>query len=158
MLAGHCYALPHVPPEVRRETIAKCKAASISICCYPGSTIVERMVEPYEAGVNVTYMSDNIQDTWDPFGNGDMLLLAFMVGRLGTWWSNMALDNVLDMGTVGAANAIGIEEGHGLEVGKNADLMVLEAKSGHEAIINQVPKLYVIKRGRLIARDGKLLV
>ncbi len=158
VLAGHCYALGHVTPKERRQAIAKCREAGISICCFPDTTIKERMVEPYSGGVNVTYMSDNIQDTWDPFGNGDMLLLAYMVGRLGPWRSNEELDRILDMGTIGAAQAIGLGEEHGVAVGKQADLVIFEAKSGHEAIINQVRKLHVIKRGRVVAQDGKLLM
>ena len=42
----------------------------------------ERVSLPRQAGVNVSYMSDNIQDTWQPHGNGDMMLLAAFTARL----------------------------------------------------------------------------
>ena len=68
------------------------------------------------------------------------------------------LDNLLEMGSMGAARAIGLAEDHGVGVGKRADLVIFEAKSGHEAIITQARKLWVIKGGRVVARNGELLV
>ena len=59
---------------------------------------------------------------------------------------------------MGAARAIGLAEDHGVGVGKRADLVIFEAKSGHEAIITQARKLWVIKGGRVVARNGELLV
>ena len=109
-------------------------------------------------GVNVTYMSDNIRDTWQPYGNADMLQLALFVARLGSWRTKEELDHLLEMGSMVAARAIGLAEDHGVGVGKRADLVIFEAKSGHEAIITQARKLWVIKNGRAVARNGELLV
>jgi hypothetical protein len=36
--------------------------------------------------------------------------------------------------------------------------VVLEAGSRHEALVNQVKKLWVIKGGRPVAREGQMLV
>ena len=158
VLLGHCIALGHVTPQERQAAILKLREAQISICITPYTTINERALEPLAGGVNATYMSDNIRDSWQPFGNGDMLHLASFVARLGSWRTNQELDRILEMGTVGAAQAIGLADEYGVAVGKRANLVILEAKSGHEAIVNQARKLWVLKDGRVVARDGQLMV
>ena len=158
VMASHCFGLAHVSPEERQSAIQRCSEAQVSICVTPYTTIEQRVMEPVAGGVNVTYMSDNIRDTWNPFGNADMLQLALFVGRLGTWRTNQELDHLLEMGSMGAARAIGVAEEHGIAVGRRADLVILEAKSGHEAIITQARRLWVIKSGRVVASEGKLLV
>ena len=158
VLAGHCFALAHVTPDDRQRAIEKCKEAQVSICISPFASIQQRVIEPVSGGVNVTYMSDNIRDTWSSFGNADMLQLALFVGRLGSWRTSQELDHLLEMGTAGAARAIGLAQEHGTAVGKRADLVILEAKSGHQAIITQARKLWVIKNGCVVARSGELLL
>ena len=90
-------------------------------------------------------------------GNGDMLLLAAFTARLTPFNTNAELDAVLEMGTLGAARSLGFENEHGVAVGKRADLMVLEAPTPHEAVLNQSRRLWVIKGGRVVASDGRLL-
>ena len=103
------------------------------------------------------HMSDNTQDAWQPFGNGDMLLLALFVSRLSSWRSDLELDNVMAMGSLGAAQSIGKTGQYGIVVGKKADMVILDARLGHEAIVNQSRKLWVLKNGAIVARDGELL-
>ena len=44
-----------------------------------------------------------------------------------------------------------------MAVGKRADLMVLDAPTAHEAVLYQARRLWVIKAGRIVAADGKLV-
>ena len=62
------------------------------------------------------------------------------------------------MASLGAARSIGLAGQHGVGIGNQADLVILEAKSGHEAIVDQARKLWVLKNGRPVAQEGKLLV
>ena len=157
VLLGHCIALGHVSPDERQKAIKKLQEAQVSICITPYTTIQERLEQPAEGGVSVSYISDNIRDPWAAFGNADMLQLALFVARLGTWRSNQELDRIFDMGTLGAAKSIGLADQHGVGIGNQADLVILEAKSGHEAIVDQARKLWVLKNGRPVAKDGQLL-
>ena len=157
VMASHCFALGHVPAGEHQHAIDLCSRAEVSICVTPYVSMRERVALPREAGVNVTYMSDNIQDAWQPHGNGDMLLLAIFTARLTPFNTNQELDSVLEMGTLGAARAVGMGDGHGVAVGKRADLMVLDAPSAHEAVLHQARRLLVIKAGRIIAQDGRLV-
>ncbi|MCZ6866700.1 MAG: hypothetical protein ACE1ZD_01245 [Dehalococcoidia bacterium] len=45
-----------------------------------------------------------------------------------------------------------------MAVGKRGDLVILEARSGHEAIVGQARELWVLKNGRSVARGGHLLI
>jgi cytosine deaminase len=54
--------------------------------------------------------------------------------------------------TENSARAMGLE-GYGLEVGCNADIVVLQATDAVEAIRLRPPRLYVIRRGRIIAES-----
>ena len=158
VLLGHCHAIAHVGAEERQRAIGLLSEAGVSMCITPFTTVQERLLEPSLGGVTATYMTDNVQDTWQPFGNGDMLLLSVFVARLGTWRSSREMDRIFDIGTIDAARAIGIEGNHGVEEGKAADLVILEASSRHEAVVNQVRKLWVIKGGKPVAREGQMLV
>ena len=157
VMASHCFALGHVPEDEHKQAIDLCAQAGVSICVTPYFTMRERLALPRQAGVNVSYMSDNIQDTWQPHGNGDMLLLAIFTARLTPFNTNEDLDAVLEMGTLGAAKSLGFADEVGVAVGKRADLMVLEAATAHEAVVNQVRRLWVIKAGRVVAEDGRLV-
>ena len=156
VMASHCFALGHVPEDEHKQASDLCAQAGVSICVTPYFTMRERLALPRQAGVNVSYMSDNIQDTWQPHGNGDMLLLAIFTARLTPFNTNQELDVVLEMGTLGAAKSLGFADEVGVAVGKRADLMVLEAPTPHEAVVNQVRRLWVIKGGRVVAEDGRL--
>ena len=157
VMASHCFALGHVPADEHKRAIDLCAQAGVNICVTPYTSMPERVALPRQAGVNVSYMSDNIQDAWQPHGNGDMLLLAAFTARLTPFNTNQELDAVLEMGTLGAARSLGFADEVGVAVGKRADLMVLEAPTAHEAVVNQVRRLWVIKAGRVVAADGRLV-
>jgi cytosine deaminase len=158
VLLGHCIALGHINPEERKHAINLLKEAQVSICATPHTTIEERILQPAAGGVAATYMTDNIRDSWQALGNGDMLQLALFVARLGQVNTNQELDALLEMGTLGAARTIGLADEHGVQVGKRANLVIFQAESAHEAIVSQAKKLWVLKDGNVVAKDGELQV
>ncbi|MFQ6075137.1 MAG: amidohydrolase family protein, partial [Candidatus Bathyarchaeia archaeon] len=154
VVADHCYALAFAPPEVTRRTIERVKEAGISICVKPLRMRLERMREILEMGVNTAFFTDNIRDTWDPYGNGDMLQNALLFAQL-TYDSSAVegdLLRVFDMATETAARIIGLD--YGIRVGKRADLLVLDATSPTDAIVAQAWRLYVVKDGEVVAENG----
>ena len=157
VMASHCRALGYVSTDEHQQAIELCARAGVNICVTPFECMHERVALPRQAGVNVTYMSDNIQDAWRAHGNGDMMLLAVFASRLTPFNTNQELDAVLEMGTLGAARSLGFEDEVGVAVGKRADLMVLEAPTAHEAVLYQARRLWVIKAGRIVAADGRLV-
>ena len=57
-----------------------------------------------------------------------------------------------DAVTVNAAGILGLE-GYGLEPGCNADFVVLQARDPVEAIRLRAARLYVVRRGKIIAES-----
>ena len=157
VMASHCRALGHVSTGEHQRAIELCAQAGVNICVTPFESMHERVALPRQAGVNVTYMSDNIQDAWRAHGNGDMMLLAVFASRLTPFNTNQELDAVLEMGTLGAARSLGFADEVGVAVGRRADLMVVDAPTAHEAVLHQARRLWVIKAGRIVAADGRLV-
>ena len=107
-----------------------------------------------EAGVRVFCGNDDIRDTWSPYGNGDMLERASVVG----WRSDVRHDHLLEQlygmcSSVGAA-VLGVPD-HGVVEGKEANFYTLPTETVAEAISLHPPRHLVFFRGRLVARDGK---
>ncbi len=48
------------------------------------------------------------------------------------------------------------DEGYGLEVGHQADLVVLPGDTPAHAVVESPPRSLVVKNGRIVARVGKL--
>ena len=46
---------------------------------------------------------------------------------------------------------------YGLAVGGDADLVLVEARNVPEAVVLRPPRQLVVKRGRVVARDGHAL-
>ncbi len=62
----------------------------------------------------------------------------------------------LDICTVGGARVMGLS-GYGLAVGDAADLVLVDSRNLAEAVVLAPPRKLVVKRGRVVARDGRAL-
>jgi len=78
-------------------------------------------------------------------------LIAAMAAHLGSL-PQMAW--LLDLVTINPARALGLQD-YGLSPGCRADLVVLDAASPAQAITEQVEKLWVLKAGRVVARNTR---
>jgi cytosine/creatinine deaminase len=109
---------------------------------------VTRIQELIRAGVPVACAQDDIDNWYYPFGRNDMLEVAQFMAHVGGFpWGRY--DGVLPMVTDVPAKVLGID--YGLEVGKPANLVILNAKNWHEALQFQVDKCVVILKGKLVA-------
>ena len=104
-------------------------------------------------GVTVCCGSDGIRDAWSPMGNGDALERAWLLAYRFDWGKDHELLAALDAATESAARAIGLED-YGIAVGKPADLLLVRAENACDAIVRRPSDRIVIRRGRIIARDG----
>lgn len=113
---------------------------------------VPRVRELLEAGVNVVFASNNVRDAFVTFGAADMLEQA-QLGAIGAHLDDF--DTALEMVTSRPATLMGLTHRNAVEVGKDADLVVLDARSAEEAVRAQAEKLYVVRRGRVVVRNER---
>jgi cytosine/adenosine deaminase-related metal-dependent hydrolase len=110
-----------------------------------------------QAGVRTCSGSDGIRDTWGPYGDGDMLERAMFLGLRNNFRRDEEVEIAFDVCTRGGASVMGLE-GYGVAVGDVADLILVDGATITHAVVAHPPRRLVVKRGRVVARDGRALV
>ena len=118
---------------------------------YPKRRGIARVKELLAAGVNVALGHDSIMDPWFPLGRGDMLAAAQLALYLCHMSGYEEINDVLDLITTNAAKTLRIADRYGIEEGKPADFLILDAPSAFEALRLVPARLHVFKRGREVA-------
>lgn len=118
---------------------------------YPKRRGIARVKELLAAGVNVSLGHDSIMDPWFPLGKGDMLAAAQLALFLCHMSGYEEINDVLDLITGNAAKTLRIQDSYGIEEGKPADFLVLDAPSAFEALRLVPARLHVFKHGREVA-------
>ena len=120
---------------------------------YPKRRGMTRVKELMQAGVNVAFGHDCVMDPWYPLGSHDMLEVAHMGLHVAQMTGTEQMRRLFDAVTVNGAKALGLE-GYGLEPGCFADLVVLQAGDPVEALRLKPARLFVIRRGEVIAETA----
>lgn len=118
---------------------------------YPKRRGITRVKELLSAGVNVALGHDSIMDPWFPLGKGDMLAAAQLALFLCHMSGYDEINDVLDLITTNAARILRVQDSYGIEEGKPADFLVLDAPSAFEALRLVPVRLHVFKNGREVA-------
>jgi cytosine deaminase len=154
---SHAFALGSVSPDLTKSAADLLAEAGVAIMSHgPGAATMPPIGLLKEHGVEVFSGSDNIRDAWSPFGNGDMLERAMLVGYRANFRHDHELLLAFEMVTAAPARVLKLKD-YGLEVGGPADLVVVEASGVPEAVATCPPRKMVIKAGRIVARDGALV-
>ena len=154
---SHAFALGSVSPELVRSTADLLAETGVAIMSHgPGAGTMPPVKLLKEHGVEVFGGSDNIRDAWSPFGNGDMLERAMLVGYRANFRHDHELRFAFEMVTAAPARVLGLK-GYGLKIGGPADLVVVEADSVPEAVATRPRRKMVMKAGTVVARDGALV-
>lgn len=118
---------------------------------------ITRVQELLDAGVNVAYGQDVIQDGFLPvFGTGDPLQTGFLLAFAAQFHTRRAIETLYDMATVNGARLMRVPD-YGLEVGRRADLVVIASPSVQEAYRTQPARRVVMHDGHIVARDGQVV-
>ena len=110
-----------------------------------------------ERGVRLFTGSDGVRDTWSPLNTGDMLERAFLLAYCSGFRKDADIELALRMATHGGAQVMGLRD-YGVAVGSVADLMLVRAETVAEAVTTHPLPQLVLKRGRVVARDGHSLL
>jgi len=117
---------------------------------YPKRRGMTRVKELLAAGVNVAFGHDCVMDPWYSFGSHDMLEVAHMGLHVAQMTGTEEIRRIFDAVTINGARLLGLED-YGMEPGCRADMIVLQAGDVHEAIRLRPARLFVIRRGNVIA-------
>jgi cytosine/creatinine deaminase len=117
---------------------------------YPKRRGMTRIKELWQAGLNVSLGNDCIQDPWYGLGMGSLLEAASMALHIGQMTGLDEINACYDMATLHGARTLNVGATYGLDVGKPANLIVLEAPNRYEAIRTRATVRYVISRGKLL--------
>jgi cytosine deaminase len=120
---------------------------------YPKRRGMTRVRELMEAGLNVSFGHDCVMDPWYSMGSGDMLEVGHMAIHVAQMAGIEDKKKIFDALTINSAKTMGLE-GYGLEKGRNADLVILQARDPVEALRLKANRLAVIRRGKVIARSA----
>jgi len=154
---SHAFALGSVPVDLAKRTADLLAGAGVAIMSHgPGAASMPPIKLLKDHGVEVFGGSDNIRDAWSPFGNGDMLERAMLVGYRANFRHDHELRLAYDMVTAAPARVLGLAD-YGLRPGGQADMVVVQASGIAEAVATRPRRKMVIKAGRVIARDGALV-
>lgn len=121
---------------------------------YPKRRGITRVKELLEAGMNVSFGHDDIFDPWYPLGTGNMLQVLHMGIHVSQLMGYEEIVRSFDLITDNSAKTLHIEDSYGIEAGKPASFIVLDAENEYEAIRKQAAVLYSIRNGRIIAQTS----
>lgn len=153
---SHAYCLGQVDDGTLARAADLLAAAGVAIMTIaPPNGPFPPVARLRAAGVTVFSGSDNIRDSWWPYGDGDMLRRANMIGHRSGFFEDRQLCEALDVVTYGGAAALGLAQ-YGLAIGDRADFVVLEAQHRPEAVVAVPGDRLVFKRGRLVASGGQV--
>lgn len=118
---------------------------------YPKRRGITRVKELLEAGLNVSFGHDDIFDPWYPLGTGNMLQVLHMGIHVSQLMGHEQIVNSFDLITTNSAKTLNIDEKYGIEEGKPANLIILDAENEYEAIRRQAAVKYSVRNGKIIA-------
>ena len=122
---------------------------------YPKRRGQTRVRELRDAGLTVGFGSDCVMDPWYSLGKADMLDVAFMALHVGQLSSREDMEWCFDAVTKNSAKIIALDE-YGIEKGKPANFVLLQAKDKIEAIRLRAHRLLVVRNGRIISRSNPI--
>ncbi|AXU97333.1 cytosine deaminase [Erwinia persicina] len=117
---------------------------------YPKRRGITRVKEMLEANINVCFGHDDVFDPWYPLGTASMLQVLHMGMHVCQLMGYEQLDAGINLITTHSARTLQLKD-YGIERGNSANLVILPAESGFDALRRQVPVQYSIRRGRVIA-------
>ena len=153
---SHGYCLGMLEPNRQRALIEALAAERIAVMTVgsPSAPALPLSLMR-ECGLVVCSGSDGIQGTWEPWGNGDMLERAKYLAQRNGMTNDADLTETARICTFGGAEAIGLD-GYGFTEGDFGDLVLVPAQTLAQAVALTPQARTVIRRGRVLARDGIL--
>ena len=110
-----------------------------------------------EHGVAVGLGTDGIRDLWSPYGTGDLLALTTRLAQQTRLRYDEELVHAARIATSSAASFVG-RETHDLVVGARADVVLVDAENVPDAVVRAPRRDLVVAGGRVVVRDGEVVI
>lgn len=120
---------------------------------YPKRRGMTRVKELMAQGINVAFGHDCVMDPWYSLGSHDMLEVASMGLHVTHMTGVDEIKQAYSAVTMNAANVMNLPD-YGIKKGCNADFIILQARNVIEAIRLRSTRLYVVRRGTVIAQSA----
>lgn len=158
---GHVTKLSAVPTEILQEKARRLADAGVAATVLPATDLylmgrhqehsVMRGVAPVHqmlaAGVNCSLSTNNVLNPFTPFGDCSLIRMANLYANICQVGDPKGLADCFDMVTARPARLMRLA-GHGIEVGKAADMVALDCASKAEAVAEVVSPMMGFKAGR----------
>ena len=118
---------------------------------YPKRRGITRVKELTEEGINVSFGHDDIFDPWYPMGTGNLRDVVFMGLHVTQMMGYEDIMNSYRFITDNAARTLHITDRYGIETGKPASFIVMDAENYYDALNQNAVVLASYKDGRKIA-------
>jgi cytosine deaminase len=165
---GHVTTLAAMAPDRADRAFAAMADAGIALAVMPATDLyltghpreasgwhatrpVAPLLRAARAGVNVAITNNNLCNPFAPYGNGSQLQAAWLAGLLFRAIAATDRATLIDAITVNPAKILGLPP-HGPAPGARADLVVLEAATQDEALLQSAQVAAVIRAGVFIER------
>jgi len=160
---GHMTRLAGLNPSELERAANFLSQAGISVLALPATDLymmgrkdthnVRRGVAPLhqlsDLGVNSAIATNNIQNLFTPFGDGDPLKMCTLLAQVLQLGTPARHTECIEMATTRAARAIGIRN-HAIAPNNPADLVILNTRSASSAL-SEIPI------GRITIKNGKIV-
>ena len=157
VVISHCFCLGDVEAAARDRLLSRMARWRVAVVTTgSASRPVPPLAACRAAGVLVAGGNDGIRDTWTPYGTPDMLERAMLIGLRNNLRRDDEIGWALSTVTADAASACGFAD-YGLAPGCRADFVLVQAQSMAEAVVARPPRQCVVARGRVVAREGRLV-
>ncbi|AJJ57016.1 amidohydrolase family protein [Yersinia pseudotuberculosis IP 32953] len=118
---------------------------------YPKRRGITRVKEMLAAEINVCFGHDDVFDPWYPLGTANMLQVLHMGLHICQLMGYEQINDGLNLITTHSAKTLNLAD-YGLQPGNRANLIILPAENGFDALRRQVPVSYSIRHGVVIAK------
>ena len=120
---------------------------------YPKRRGVTRVKELLQEGINVSFGHDDIFDPWYPMGNGSLRDVVFLGLHVCQMMGYAEIMDSYKLITHNAAKTLHVSDRYGIEAGKPANFIVLDAENYYDALVKDAVVLSSYRDGKLIAEN-----
>src|ERR1041385_2643491 len=154
---SHGFCLGGITERKAAEAAKTMAEAGVALVTHGARGLTMPQIEMLRAaGVLVFAGNDDIRDTWSPYGTGDLLERAAIIGWKGDFRRDAQVEIAFDLVSAAGAQALGIGN-YGVRAGATANLFSIAASCVPEAVAAHPPRKLVVFDGKIVARDGSFL-